>query len=79
MIKNFSATGAGLLIEVRLAAAEIGFERGTIVTLTIDRFGDFPGQVAWQDQDKLGVAFMRDPEEVYELIRTFLHREQNED
>ena len=47
--------------------------RGAVVTLTIPRFGDFPGQVAWCGPDRIGVAFMRDPDEISEFLDDVLH------
>ena len=73
VVRNFSATGAALMVEVQLAGTQIDFGRGAIVTLTIGRFGDFPGQVAWQTDNLIGIAFMRDPEEVELLIETLRH------
>ena len=72
VVRNFSATGAGLVLEVQAATIGQHIDRGEIVTLTLNRFGDFPGQVAWCREDRIGVAFMRHPDEVEALIDAFL-------
>ena len=72
LVKNFSATGAGLVVEIQLAEADFRPGRGEIATLTIVRFGDFPGQIAWQSNNRLGIAFMRDPGDVEDLMHEFL-------
>ena len=68
VVRNISATGAGLVMEVHAAALGQRLLRGAVVTLTIPRYGDFPGQVAWCGDDQVGLAFMRDPEEVGDFI-----------
>ena len=72
LVKNFSATGAGITVEIQLEESDFRPGRGEIATLTILRFGDFPGQIAWQSGNKLGIAFMRDPADVEELTHEFL-------
>ncbi|MCA8934247.1 MAG: PilZ domain-containing protein [Rhodospirillaceae bacterium] len=73
VVRNISATGAGLVMEIQSETLGSRLTRGAVVTLTIPRFGDFPGQVAWCGPDRIGVAFMRDPDEISEFLDDVLH------
>lgn len=72
IVNNLSAGGAGLLLEVRLVQAEIDMQDGAVVTLTIERYGDLPGEIAWHDAQYAGIRFFQEPEQVRRLTETLL-------
>jgi hypothetical protein len=72
IVNNLSAGGAGLLLEVRLMQAQMDMQVGAVVTLTIERYGDLPGEIAWHEKQYAGIRFFQDPEQVRQLTETLL-------
>jgi hypothetical protein len=60
-ILNISARG----VKVRLLAP---FEATSVVSLRIDRFGVFPGDIVWRSGDFLGISFRDDPADIAEIF-----------
>jgi hypothetical protein len=60
-ILNISARG----VKVRLLEP---FEPASVVSLNIDRFGEFPGDVVWQYGDFIGIRFRDDPADIAEIF-----------
>jgi hypothetical protein len=72
VVNNLSSSGAGVIVEVQILRNEIDAEPGSIVTLTIDRFGDFPGKIVWHHAQYAGIRFFEDPEHVAALVEALL-------
>ncbi len=60
-ILNISARG----VKIRLLEP---FEPASVVSLRIDRFGVFPGDVLWRYEDFLGIRFRDDPGDIAEIF-----------
>jgi hypothetical protein len=60
-ILNISARG----VKIRLLEP---FEQASTVSLKIDRFGVFPGDVVWRYGDFLGIRFRDDPADIAEIF-----------
>ena len=61
-IRNFSISGVHVLVDRSL-------EPGRSVVLRIANIGDFTGQVAWSEGDRLGICFDEASDRLAELIR----------
>jgi hypothetical protein len=73
VVNNLSAGGAGLIFEVRLLHQEdMEVKVGAMVTLTIDRYGDLPGTIAWNDGQYAGIQFLQEPDQVRLLTEKLL-------
>ncbi|MFQ5955638.1 MAG: PilZ domain-containing protein [Kiloniellales bacterium] len=71
VVLNISGEGAKVrLYEPR---EHVG-DDGSPVTLRIDRVGDFPGKVAWQEGAMIGVDFDEAPDVVFQRIEPILWR-----
>lgn len=65
-VQNISAFGA----KVRLL--EPFSARVSKVTLQVERYGEFPGEVVWQEGQILGISFNDDPEDVAQIFGSAL-------
>ncbi len=65
-VQNISAFGA----KVRLA--EPLTSKVSKVSLRVERYGEFPGEVVWQDGPILGISFDDDPEDVAQIFGSAL-------
>ena len=76
VVSNVSATGAKVLLpgpaDEHLAVAAVG----AVVTLTAQRFGDFPARVVWVQGAMMGVQFLLPAEDVEGLLAAFLNLER---
>lgn|GEM_PF-1370208 len=68
VVANVSAGGAKVIMEVQLASGGFDLAHGAVATLTIDRFGDFPGRIVWCESGQVGVEFLQPAEEVFRII-----------
>ncbi|MEM7224642.1 MAG: PilZ domain-containing protein [Pseudomonadota bacterium] len=64
-VLNISALGA----KVRLLES---LQHGTEVSLMIDRFGEFPSDVVWQEGEYLGINFRDEPEDIVRIVEPAL-------
>ena len=64
-VLNISAVGA----KVRLLES---LQHGTQVSLMIDRFGEFPSDVVWQEGEYLGIDFRDEPEDIVRIVEPAL-------
>ena len=64
-VLNISAIGA----KVRLLES---LQHGTQVSLMIDRFGEFPSDVVWQEGEYLGIDFRDEPEDIVRIVEPAL-------
>lgn len=60
-VLDLSLTGA----RIRLA---LPLKNGTVVTLSISRCGDLPAEIAWYEEDTLGLTFSLPPRELAQLL-----------
>lgn len=60
-ILNISVGGAKIVVSD-------SFDYVGPVTLRIDRFGDFEGEIVWQAREKRGVKFLEDPQVVAQRL-----------
>ena len=60
-VLNISAAGAKIHLLEPLPPAPM-------VSLRIDRFGEFPGDVIWREEDLLGIRFRDDPEDIIQIF-----------
>ena len=74
-VNNLSSSGAGVIVEVQILNNGMDVSPGAVVTLTIDRFGDFPGTVAWREAQYAGVHFLQEPGLNHALIEALLPHE----
>ena len=68
LVNNLSSSGAGVIVEVQILSNEMDVKAGAAVTLTIHRFGDFPGMIAWQEAQYAGIRFLQEPEKINALL-----------
>ena len=68
LVNNLSSFGAGVIVEVHILKGAIDVNAGSVITLTIEGLGDFPGTIAWHDTDHAGIRFMQEPGEVDGLL-----------
>jgi hypothetical protein len=68
VVANVSAGGAKVIMEVQLTSGGLDLTHGAMATLTIDRFGDFPGRIVWRESGQAGVEFLQPVEEVFRII-----------
>jgi PilZ domain len=61
-VVDVSPGGAKIRIDERLTI-------NSQVMLTIDRLGNFPGEVRWEDEDFAGIRFLEDPGVVQARLR----------
>jgi hypothetical protein len=61
-IRNFSISGVHVLVDRSI-------EPGRSVVLRIAKVGDFTGQVAWSEGNRLGIRFDEASDRLAELIR----------
>ena len=64
-VLNISAIGA----KVRLLES---LQHGIEVSLMIDRFGEFPSDVVWQEGEYLGIDFRDEPEDIVRIVEPVL-------
>ena len=67
IVLNLSAGGAKLRLD---QPAELDDR----LTVSIQRFGDFPGRVAWRNELEVGVQFLDPPERVAGILGEALPR-----
>jgi hypothetical protein len=60
-VLNISATGAKIHLLEPLPPVPM-------VSLRIERFGEFPGDVIWREKDLLGIRFRDDPEDIIQIF-----------
>ena len=60
-VLNISATGAKIHLLEPLPPAPM-------VSLRIERFGEFPGDVIWREENLLGIRFRDDPEDIIQIF-----------
>jgi hypothetical protein len=60
-VLNISAAGAKVRLLEPLPPAPV-------VSLRIERFGEFPGDVIWREDDFLGIKFRDDPEDITQIF-----------
>ncbi len=60
-VLNISATGAKIHLLEPIPPAPI-------VSLRIERFGEFPGDVIWREGEFLGIKFRDDPEDIVQIF-----------
>jgi hypothetical protein len=60
-VLNISAAGAKIHLLEPLPPAPV-------VSLRIERFGEFPGDVIWREADFLGIKFRDDPEDIAQIF-----------
>jgi len=60
-VLNISVGGAKVVVSD-------AFEHGEPVTLHIDRFGEFEGEIVWQSGKKRGIKFLEDPQIVAQKL-----------
>ena len=76
-VNNLSSRGAGVIVEVQILNNGMDVTPGAVVTLTIDRFGDFPGTIAWHEAQYAGICFLQDPTRTDALIQALLPLEKS--
>jgi hypothetical protein len=72
IVNNLSSSGAGVMVEVQILKNEMIVETGTVVTLTIDRFGDFPGTIVWHEAQYAGIRFLQPEADIRALFEAML-------
>ena len=75
-VNNLSSRGAGVIVEVQILNNGMDVEPGAVVTLTLDRFGDFPGTVAWHEAQYAGISFLQEPARIHALIEALMPLEK---
>ena len=73
VVSNVSVTGAKLLLPGSVEDRLPDPAAGSIITLTIPRFGDLPARLVWARQTAIGIDFLQSSDEVAALLSTYLN------
>ena len=76
VVSNLSIGGAKLLLAGSADDRLPDPVAGSIVTLTVARFGDLPARLVWSQRTAIGIGFLQSSDEVAVLLSPYLNSSQ---
>ena len=72
VISNVSVGGAKVLLPESATDQLPDPAEGSVVTLTVPRYGDFPARLVWARQTAIGVGFLQSPDEIAHHLAAYV-------
>ncbi len=72
VVRDISPGGAKIIKDVMIGNRVETLQIGAALTLSVERFGDFPGRVIWYDEKYIGLQFLEVSEEIRDVFLRLL-------